>query len=150
MQKQSQTHLMHHIALGKRKRLAHKPSQPLTHRVVEPLNMTCLTRPFTRRPMLRGRQHVGICFPKVGVQQALLVRFGNATPQQTTQVLTATANGIGDDLPCPTTLRQPDPAFVLPVMDKGPQLIEFEHVFRQNRSQRCLERRQRFGFFLAS
>ena len=95
---------MHRIRLGKRQRPSDKPSQSLTQSVVEPLNMTRLTRALARRSMLGCGQYFGIRLPKVRVQQAPLVRFGNTTPQQTTQTLSASPNSISHNLACAAAL----------------------------------------------
>ena len=82
VQKQSQTHLVHLVTLGKRKRLSHKPPQTLADNIVETLNVARLPCTFARRFVLRVRQHLLVRLPEVAVKRRALVALRHPLPQK--------------------------------------------------------------------
>ena len=62
-------------------RSANQPPNALTKRVVDPLNMGCLTALLADRPMALGRQHTNIGFPEVAItDRTLAVDRGQRCP----------------------------------------------------------------------
>ena len=163
MQEQPQTNLVHLIALRERKRAPHKPRHPLAQNAVEALDVAGLPCALTRRLMLSFGQNLGIRRPKIGVQQAALIRGRYALPQQAALIrgryalpqqaasgFAAVANRIGHDLAGSAALGQPHPALVFAEPHEGPHLVEFQHVIRLGWHQGLAQGRKLARFFLAT
>ncbi len=93
------------------------------------------------------RQHVSIRFPKVRVTKALFVPLLDTRPQKTASLLAPISNGVGDDLACAATLRQPDPTLVAAPTHERPHLVQFKHVTFFGFCQRFLQGRLLRSFF---
>ena len=72
-----------------------------------------LARALARGSVLLFRQNLGIRRPEVCVQQAALVRGGNALPEQAAGGFATVADGVSDDLARSAALGQSHPALVL-------------------------------------
>ena len=117
MNKEFDGGFVHRVDFGKGQSAAHQPSQSLAQGVVEALDVTSLTLPFTG-VMLFGWQDGLIGFPKVTVTQSGFVALGNALPQQPTSSDAARTQSISYDLPGAAAQSQPQPALVFTLFDK--------------------------------
>ena len=119
--------------------------------VVEAFDMIGQAGLFTNRLVLFVREYGAVRPPKIGVDDALPVVFGNCVPQPLTGRFTPPADHTRHDLPRSFAQGKPNPALITFVTDKRPQLIEFQlDPLRLSRfEQRVFERRLRQGFFLS-
>ena len=83
---------------------------PLPDSVVEPFDVGCKTRLFTNGFVLFVRHNSLVGFPEIAVADALLVAFGNRTPELLTGCLATSTDHTGHDLPGLPTQSQPYPA----------------------------------------
>ncbi len=140
---------MQGVGLRKGEGFADEAGEALAEGVVEAFDMVGQPGVFTRCLMLFVGNNAFVGPPEVGVDGSSPVALGNGTPQLLAGGFTPPADHTGDDLPCGSAQRQPDPAFVTFVTHERPQLVKLQfNLFSFRRfEQRVLEGRERQGFF---
>ena len=96
------------LDLGKGKRFAHKPAQPLAQRVVPALDMRRFSRVLANASVILAK-HQLVRLPKVAHRQRLSVCWRYALLELFASVCAAPAHGIGHHFACAPTQTNPGP-----------------------------------------
>ncbi len=147
MQKQFEAVFVHRIGFAERDGSSRQSCEPLPQDVVEALDVTRLSVALACGDMLLRRQHDFVRFPKISVEHAAFVISGDSLPQDLATRLRAVAGRISHNLARPAALGQPDPAFVLTLLYKGPEFIDFQAVAFLSGRKRIDQIRQVTDFF---
>jgi len=87
-------------------------------------------------------KHSLVGMPEVAVGVGRTVGFGDARPKLAAAGRAPVAREPGHHLACAAAERDPDPAGVGLAPHERPQLVQFQHVFRQGRRQCGFQVRQ--------
>jgi hypothetical protein len=130
------------VGFGKRQGFSNKTNQALPQGVEPTLNMVRLATFFAHRLMTVRRENTLIGIPKIAERMRAFVGPGDAPPELQATGFTAVVDEVGDDLSGAATQSDPDPALVAFPEDKGPQLIQFQHIIQLGLGQRGVQGRQ--------
>jgi hypothetical protein len=97
---------------------------------------------FAHRLMAVQRKNTLVSIPEITERVTAFVGQRDPTPKLKATGFTAISTEISHNLPCPATQGYPDPAFVGFLEHKGPQLVQFQHIFQLGISQRGFQRGQ--------
>ncbi len=81
---------------------------------------------FAHSLVLSLRNNGLVSPPEVAIKDTLLVVSRDSVPELFARCLTPSTHNTRHDLPCSLTERQPDPALVLFMTHKRPQLVKFQ------------------------
>lgn len=118
--------IQHVLALRKRQRSAHQPTQALAQCVIETFDVGCVPGLFA--DLVCGGRQTGISTPEIAVADALLISGRQFPPQPPTGGGTAVTNEKGQHLPCPATQDNPDAPWLFFDLDKGKEFIHFQLI----------------------
>ena len=130
------------LRLGERQRFTNKTRDTLTKRKIPTFLVSRLTGFLAHRMMgAFGQDHL-ISLPEVGVGATAAISGRDGLPQPSAGGSTAIPDDKSDDLPSTPTQGCPQPAFVVALIDEGPQLIQFQTIARLLGQQTLHQARQ--------
>lgn len=99
---------------------------PLAQGIVEAFNMVGEAAVFAHSLVLSLRNNGLVSPPEVAIKDTLLVVSRDSVPELFACCLTPSTDHASYDLPRSLTEHQPDPALVLFMTHKRPQLVKFQ------------------------
>ena len=130
------------LRLGERQRFTNKTRDTLTKRKIPTFLVSRLTGFLAHRMMgAFGQDHL-ISLPEVGVGATAAISGRDGLPQPSAGGSTAIPDDKSDDLSSTPTQGCPQLAFVVALIDEGPQLIQFQNIARLLGQQTLHQARQ--------
>jgi hypothetical protein len=138
---------VHEAAFAEGERLTDESCQPLSQRVVEPLDVIGFSFVLVDRPVMPFGNHCKIGFPEVGVGSFITIAFGYPAPEQLAGHFASIAQRVSDYLPRSAAKRQPEPHLIALGRNKRPEFIQFQNIATLRGQNRIRKVRQRRCFF---
>ncbi len=116
------------IRLGKGECLSHITPKPLAQRIVPPFHMCSLPSFLSNTAMGCSRENVSISMPKIAEGMAVFVSLWNRLPEAETGRFAAVTYDECHYLPRSAAHGCPHPPFLLFLLYKTPDFIQFENI----------------------